>query len=103
MRLSKPTCDQWLDVAKNRGLCDHRYRTIIYLLVKLSSFTKMLPRSLFITGINIESNEESFYENRGGYAAIYKGTWGGQVVAVKRLHKLPVCNDKLWQVCPVID
>jgi hypothetical protein len=70
---------QWLDSAPQA----HRFRQgAICLLVKLAATSGELPGSLFKDGIRIENSRDPTFS--GGCADIFRGTFEGQVVALKR-------------------
>jgi hypothetical protein len=64
-------------------LTDEYYRHALYLLVKLSANTNILPRSLFVRGVDIPSIYAT--KSGGSYADIYRGRYEGFDVAVKKL------------------
>jgi hypothetical protein len=73
MRLS-----QWLDVAPP----GHEFRRgALQLLVKIANRSQRLPASLFIRGLEMEDTPREY----GGFADVFRGTYLGVPVAVKRL------------------
>jgi hypothetical protein len=72
---------QWLTAATS----SHPFwRRALYLLLKLSSESRQLPKSLFIDGVDIGSSRDPVC--RGGFADIFRGTFQGRTVAIKRLY-----------------
>jgi hypothetical protein len=63
----------------NDVICRHA----LYLLVKLSANTYILPTSLFVQGVDIGSMRDPLHG--GGFADIYRGRHKGLEVAVKKL------------------
>jgi hypothetical protein len=52
------------------------------MLVKLAASSGNLPSSLFLRGLNIGPSRDPLFA--GGFSDIFKGTYQGQKVAVKR-------------------
>lgn len=52
------------------------------LLIRLCKACRILPNSVFLTGVVRTDRDPSA---AGGYADIFKGQFGGQTVALKRL------------------
>jgi hypothetical protein len=72
---------QWLTAATS----SHPFwRRALYLLLKLSSSSRQLPKSLFIYDVDIGSSRDPVY--KGGFADIFRGTFQGRAIAVKRLY-----------------
>lgn len=69
---------------------------MIYLLVKLSSHSNQLPKSLFVEGIEIGHSRDPTAS--GGFADIFCGTYAGAKVAVKRLR---ICNHQKAEIYKV--
>jgi hypothetical protein len=63
----------------NDVICRHA----LYLLVKLSADTHILPTYLFVQGVDIGSIRDP--SHGGGFADIYRGRYKGLEVAVKKL------------------
>jgi hypothetical protein len=58
-------------------------RQVISILMKLCSASGVLPRDLFIHGVNLGDDRDPWAS--GGFADVFRGTYNGQDVAVKRL------------------
>jgi hypothetical protein len=56
------------------------------MLVKLSTNSGVLPKDLFIQGVNVRNDRDP--DATGGFADVFLGTYKGQKVAIKRL-RLP--------------
>jgi hypothetical protein len=56
---------------------------VISVLVKLSVASGVLPKSLFIRGVDIGHDRDPIAS--GGHADVFQGHYQGQLVAVKRL------------------
>lgn len=72
-----PLC-QWLDINLNH---EHR-RIVLKRLVDIASASNELPRSLFLDGVELPSLHPAGY---GAYADVFRGTYRGSAVALKRL------------------
>lgn len=71
---------QWLDQSAN----DHTLRRpVIYLLIKLASFSHQLPDSLYVAGVDIGALRDPCCW--GGFADVYKGIYESNQVAIKKL------------------
>lgn len=87
------SCFQWLDSSKE----DPLRRKAISILVKLAARSGVLPKSLFVEGITLQSMDPV---SIGGFADVYKGLMDGQVLALKRL-RITVSRkerEKMYQV-----
>jgi hypothetical protein len=70
---------QWLDEHPT-----HFNRAVgIRLLIELASRSGEIPRSLFIEDAKLENPQYPY--TGGAFADVYRGTWDGKRVAVKRL------------------
>jgi hypothetical protein len=58
-------------------------RKAVSLLVKLSAESGIIPRDLFIQVVDIGEDRGPW--EAGGFADVFRGTYNGQKVAVKRL------------------
>jgi hypothetical protein len=58
-------------------------------MVRVSTSSGEFPQSLFIRNVKFGSTSS----DKGGFASIFKGTYGREVVAVKRLHLGPVSAE----------
>jgi hypothetical protein len=67
---------QWLDHSPPDSVLR---RAAIYLLVKLAHASELFPTSLFVDVL-----PESLPSSGGGSSFIFRGTWNGQLVVVKR-------------------
>jgi hypothetical protein len=86
---------QWLD--NGSSLKHPLRRAVIYILVKLAAESGEYPPSLFITGVDVGSNRDPVAT--GGLADIFRGTYQGQDVAVKRLRMSDSMRAETHRVC----
>ncbi|KAH8080695.1 kinase-like domain-containing protein [Cristinia sonorae] len=68
-----------------------RRHTVRRLLIRLSREAKILPASLFLSGVICRVRESV---NGGAFADIYRGSFGGKPVALKRLRVFRIVVDK---------
>jgi hypothetical protein len=66
------------------------------MLLKLSIASGILPKELFIQGVSIGEDRDPW--TSGGFADVFRGTFCGQQVAVKRLR---IQNEDKKMVNPV--
>jgi hypothetical protein len=70
---------QWLDLTPH----SHTFRhSAVCLLAKLAAKSGQMPPTLFLTGINID--DWRYPSFAGGFCDIFRGTYQGQTVAIKR-------------------
>jgi serine/threonine protein kinase len=68
------------------------------MLVKLSIASGILPMDLFIQGVSIGEDRDPW--TSGGFADVFRGTFRGQQVAVKRLRIQNEDKKTVNPVCP---
>jgi hypothetical protein len=86
--------NQWLDES---GPEYKLKRYAIHLLVKLSASSGELPSSLFVREVDIGAVRDPTCT--GGFADIYRGTYLGITVAIKRLRISESQKAELYPVC----
>jgi hypothetical protein len=69
---------QWLDANSHH----EDRRRVIKLLVDIASASNELPRTLFLRGVQLHSFNPT---SCGAYADVFRGSWKGTTVALKRL------------------
>jgi hypothetical protein len=68
------------------------------MLLKVSIASGILPKDLFITGVSIGEDRDPW--TSGGFADVFRGTFRGQQVAVKRLRIQNEDKKTVNPVCP---
>lgn len=87
----------WLDCDSSTSPHDGAlYRRGLYCLVKLATASGELPSSLFLWGVGIGDSRDPC--NHGAYADIFRGTYRGMDVAVKRLRTFKVDSQKVHKM-----
>jgi hypothetical protein len=76
-------------------LFERQHRIAIYLLIKLASNSGELPPSLFLSGVEIATRDPDAV---GGFADIFRGTYQGVAVAIKRLRLSTAGRDDIHKV-----
>ena len=66
---------------------NRRARRFIF---KIISKTPVVPRSFIVTGVSLPDKRD--YIGHGGYGNVFKGEFGGTIVALKELYKNDVNN-----------
>jgi hypothetical protein len=89
------TCVQWISARVVRDSDVLRLK-VVSMLLKLSIASGILPKDLFIQGVNIGEDRDPW--TSGGFADVFRGTFCGQQVAVKRLR---IQNEDKKTVNPV--
>jgi hypothetical protein len=84
---------QWLDIS-DPG--DPLRRTAVYHLIKLAADSEQLPCSLDIHDVDLGGVRD--YVRIGGMADIYRGTYRGRPVAIKKLRMLSDLRSRLHKV-----
>jgi hypothetical protein len=67
------------------------------MLLKLSTTSGILPRDVFIQGVDIGPDRDPW--TSGGFADVFRGTYDGQQVAVKRLRIMNEDKEAMNPVC----
>jgi hypothetical protein len=76
------------------------YRRGLAYLVKLAALSGELPPSLFLYGVDISNARDP--TNLGGFADIFRGTYRGAPVAVKRLRLFTVDAKQMHRVSSLV-
>jgi hypothetical protein len=71
-------------------------RRAIYLLLKLASTSRKFPYSFFVDGVDIGTSRDPVAQ--GGFADVFRGTYRGQAVALKRPRTNAAANTDYHRV-----
>jgi hypothetical protein len=91
-------CASWYDRKPWNRTFENCRRQVVSMFVKLSVASGVLPKDLFIRGVNIGDDRDPW--TGGGFADVFRGRYHGVEVAVKRLR---VLNEDKATINPVSD